>query len=347
MRQCGLVPSGAVLEAYCRRAFPRVKTSGDFVYVACVACGKPDKLWAKVRHIDRPWWYCFRCQATGDAARLVMLHRSCTRFDALVLLRDLDTEALIEHPSDCRPGHVPSHLLPRGGPGEAEERGAAMAPASALRRQSCMPESYRPIRTIVQGTALGLFERLARQYLCRRGVSLTQIVQYRIGYAEHGNYAGRVIIPVTRDGQDVYFVARAFLPLVGGKYLNPPRDVVGIGKRDVLFNLDRARLAPRVILTEGVFDAIAVGWHGIAILGKSLSETQLALLYPLRTTTIVDVMLDADARRERDRLVTSLQTLGFESRPMLVAGDDPAAGGGRGAVEVPSFVDMIRTRLDA
>ena len=70
-----------------------------------------------------------------------------------------------------------------------------------------LPEDYKPL-WIKRNTP---DYKNAIYYLKKRGISIFDIIRYRIGYAESGPYSGKIIIPsYDATGQLNYFVSRAF-----------------------------------------------------------------------------------------------------------------------------------------
>jgi hypothetical protein len=114
---------------------------------------------------------------------------------------------------------------------------------------------------------------VAQSYLYDRGLSEFQIKKYDIRYCYTGRYSGRVVVPCYYQESIVTFVARDITGYAHQKYLNPTANKQG----DFLFNYDGV-LGERVIVTEGVFDAMAIGDDAVASFGKSLSQRQLNLL---------------------------------------------------------------------
>ena len=114
---------------------------------------------------------------------------------------------------------------------------------------------------------------VAQSYLYDRGLSEFQIKKYDIRYCYTGRYSGRVVVPCYYQESIVTFVARDITNYAHQKYLNPTANKQG----DFLFNYDGV-LGERVIVTEGVFDAMAIGDDAVASFGKSLSQRQLNLL---------------------------------------------------------------------
>jgi len=140
------------------------------------------------------------------------------------------------------------------------------------------------------GTRTG---RCALRYWMKRGLSTGQLESYRVGYCASGRYEGRLIIPVYERGELVYFQARSF-GVMFPPYLNPPRGR-GRGKSEVVFNLDSASGTGTAVVTEGVFDAMAVGPSGVSLFGKFASGAQLGKLAE-RGLSEVYVMLDSEEK---------------------------------------------------
>ena len=72
--------------------------------------------------------------------------------------------------------------------------------------------------------------RNAIHYLSSRGVTIFDILKYRIGYCESGEYSGKIVIPsYDCDGQLNYFVSRAFYKADKFKHKNPKisKDIIG------------------------------------------------------------------------------------------------------------------------
>ena len=130
------------------------------------------------------------------------------------------------------------------------------------------------------------FGMQAYSYLTKvRKITPDKIAYYRLGYCSHGKYKDCVILPVFEQGNLVYFVARN---IFYKRYLNSP-----IPNRDILFNYNPN--AKRIILTEGIFDAIAVGYDGMALLGKFLKQGQKNLIAKAQPKEVY-VLLDDDAK---------------------------------------------------
>jgi len=171
--------------------------------------------------------------------------------------------------------------------------------------------------------------RRARSYLINRGMSAKLIKEYSLGVCYNGRNAGRVFIPVFMYGKLVYYQSRAMIDKKGiVKYLNPVKSDGMLGKSDVVAYLDEYVKGKTIIMTEGLFSAIgakeATGLRTIAILGKTLSDHQRALIAQAKPRAVV-VMLDPDTDRSvRQNAVNALRSWGIPSTSVdLPDGKDP------------------------
>ena len=131
--------------------------------------------------------------------------------------------------------------------------------------------------------------RNAIHYLQQRGVSMLDILKYRIGYCEQGEYSGKIIIPsYDESGQLNYFVSRAFYKADKQKHKNPKisKDIIGF---DLTINWSQP-----IILCEGAFDAIAIKRNAIPLFGKIIQPTLQKKIIEKRVRDIY-ICLDADA----------------------------------------------------
>jgi DNA primase len=148
-----------------------------------------------------------------------------------------------------------------------------------------LPEDYKPL-WLVKNTP---DYRNAIYYLKKRGVTIFDILKYRIGYSESGQYSGKIIIPsYDCNGLLNYFVSRAFYKDDTQKHKNPnvSKDIIGF---DMLINW-----AQPIILCEGSFDAIAIKRNAIPLFGKIIQPALQKKIIEKRVKDIY-ICLDADA----------------------------------------------------
>lgn len=130
-----------------------------------------------------------------------------------------------------------------------------------------------------------------------RGLSKATLDAFGVGYCARGTLRGTIAIAVRDEDGDVVAYAARRLKAADirehGKYKLPK----GFRRDLVLYNLDRARAAPReegLVLVEGFFAAMTLFGRGVpnavASMGASLSEAQADLLaeYADHVTVLFD-----------------------------------------------------------
>lgn len=129
----------------------------------------------------------------------------------------------------------------------------------------------------------------AIHYLTKRGITLSDIVKYNIGYCDSGDYAGRIIVPsYDENGELNYFVARSFYDNNKMKYKNPPTS------RNVIVFENQINWNEPIVLVEGVFDAFSVKRNVIPLLGKYLLQKLKDKIIESGVKEIT-IVLDSDA----------------------------------------------------
>jgi DNA primase len=203
-----------------------------------------------------------------------------------------------------------------------------------------LPHEYKPLWKIQKS-----YPYLhAVKYLKDRGLRTEDVLRYRIGYCETGNYAGRIIIPsYDKDNQLNYFIARTFYEN-GLKYTNPPvsKNVVGF---ENLISWNEP-----VILVEGFFDAISVRRNAIPLLGKTLPKKLERALVENKARQVV-VFLDNDARMDALNIQQKLSQYGIDVKIVFPDEYDAADLGFEGSWEYIDgaknieFKDLIGQKL--
>lgn len=165
--------------------------------------------------------------------------------------------------------------------------------------QSDTVSRFRPVPLPAEMCALS--SRLARhalQYLRGRGVTPEMIERHQIGYCPSGRYAGYLVFPVFQDGEQVYFTTRyAGSTKDAMKSNNPPKAEGVHSKATCLLGHDLAIKHKRVVIVEGPFDMMAFGGTAVALMGKAISDVQVALLTKMVSAGVREfvVALDQDA----------------------------------------------------
>lgn len=132
-------------------------------------------------------------------------------------------------------------------------------------------------------------KKRALAYLYSRDVTDLDILRWKIGFCDYGEYEGRIIIPsFNLKGQLNYFIARSYTD-DWMKYKNPR------ASKDLVFNDLNIDWDDDIVIVEGVFDAIRHK-NCIPILGSSLRENHKLFQKICRNKHEVYLALDEDAK---------------------------------------------------
>lgn len=146
----------------------------------------------------------------------------------------------------------------------------------------------------------------AMAYLAQRGVSLEDILRYKLGYCEDGEYKNRIIIPsFDVHGELNFCVGRSF-------YDDPRKYKHDELDKDIIFNEYMIDWSQPVILTEGPFDAIKAGTNAIPLQGNGIKTESLLFNRILFEGQRVYFALDSDAVRQQLKAINKFQRHGVE-----------------------------------
>ena len=194
-----------------------------------------------------------------------------------------------------------------------------------------LPEEYRPL-WIQKNTP---DYKNAIHYLKGRGISIFDILKYRIGYCESGEYSGKIIIPsYDCTGQLNYFVSRAFYKADTQKHKNPKisKDVIGF---DLLINWSQP-----IILCEGAFDAIAVKRNAIPLFGKIIQPALQKKIIEQRVRNIY-IWLDADALKNAISIAEKFMSEGLNVYFIQLKSEDASELGFKRINEIIENTDVL------
>ncbi|SNT72744.1 DNA primase [Paracoccus seriniphilus] len=320
-------------------------------------------------HCDdqKGFYYCFGCQAKGDALTFL---RNADGLEFMEAVKVLAAEA--------------GMAMPEPDP-RARERSDRRSQLFEVTEAAC-----RWFRLQLQTGAASE----ARDYLQRRGLDEETERQFDIGYAPDSRHAlgmalrekgfdesqiieaglvakpegggqvydrfrGRIIFPI-RDGQGrcIGFGGRAMDPNARAKYLNSPETPL-FDKGRNLYNLASARSAVSkgqpLIVAEGYMDVIALARAGfagaVAPLGTAITESQLQLMWRISPEPIIALDGDAAGQRAAQRLIDlalpmtgARQALRFVILPAGKDPDDLIKSSGAGAMR--ALLDGAKPLVD-
>lgn len=177
--------------------------------------------------------------------------------------------------------------------------------------------------------------RNAMCYLTSRGVTVFDILKYRIGYCESGEYSGKIIIPsYDCNGQLNYFVSRAFYTADKFKHKNPKisKDIIGF---DLTVNW-----AEPIVICEGAFDAIAVKRNAIPLFGKIIQPALQKKIIEKRVRDIY-ICLDADALRNALQIAERFMSEGINVYFVELQSEDASELGFHQIREILNETDVL------
>ena len=318
-------------------------------------------------------YYCFGCQASGDAFTFVMETEGVDFKGALELLADRYKIALELEDEDPR---------------AAEQR---------QRRERLLELLERTATFYARQLWESREAQRARDYLARRGLEEATLREFRVGYApsawdtvltatmragfkatelwdagllqanersgrKYDRFRSQIIFPLAdARGRVRGFAGRTLVSdgeRRGPKYVNSPESDL-FHKRSQLFAADLARAAAAkagsVVVAEGYTDVIAMHQVGVrnsvCIMGTSLTEEQVAEL--ARLAPVVQLALDSDSAGQEAMLRAARVAAGrrLELRVVpLPAGEDPAElvqreGGAAMEERIAQSVPFVRFRV--
>jgi DNA primase len=302
-------------------------------------------------------FYCFGCQAKGDAIGFVEQAEGLDFVDAVEMLADRYGVQLERENDDPR---------------AEQERHHKKRLRALLERAASFYSAY-----LFDSTEA----RAAREYLASRGLSEEILREFRVGYAPsawdrmlvgaqkggfrenelrdaglaqrnregriYDRFRGRIMFPLAdRRGQVLGFGARAMRDGQGPKYLNTSESTL-FHKGEQLFGLHLAygpaTKSGRIVVVEGYTDVLALHQAGIrdsvAIMGTALTPDQAKRLAAVAKKVVL--ALDAD-RSGQEAMLRAARTVG-DAELLVVEmpeGKDPAE------LIAAGEADSFRRRLD-
>ena len=189
-------------------------------------------------------------------------------------------------------------------------------------------------------------KRKALNYLYSRGFTDTDILAWKIGFCDFGEYQDRVIVPsFDVQGNLNFFIARSYTD-DWMKYKNPKVS------KDIIFNGLNVDWDSDIILVEGVFDAMKCR-NAIPLLGSTLRENSILFQKICERKPNVYLALDDDVKDKEFGIAKRLREYGINAMSIKIT---PYADIGEMPVEIVeerkqnaaivSDLDYLHYRLD-
>lgn len=134
--------------------------------------------------------------------------------------------------------------------------------------------------TQVSASSTNKWSQVAVEYLESRGITAEE---YPFYISPYGNWKGRLIIPIYREGKLIFYQGRDMGMGYKNKYKSAPTPA-----ENILYGFDQiynSREDTPLLVVEGFFDAFVVG--GVATLGNEFSPQQLKHLHKTNREKII------------------------------------------------------------
>ena len=149
-------------------------------------------------------------------------------------------------------------------------------------------------------------------YLNKRNIDLNIIKKFNIGYANSGDYRGRIIFPSYDEDNEInYYLGRSYDKYSKLKYKNPE-----VSKMEIIFNEGKINWDSNIYLVEGVFDHMALP-NSIPMLGKVLNDVLFKKLIDKAESKVI-IVLDYDAKKDAIKLYKRLNSARLRNRVLIV-----------------------------
>ena len=156
-------------------------------------------------------------------------------------------------------------------------------------------------------------KKKALEYLYSRGFTDRDILIWKIGFCDYGEYQYRVIIPSFNDAGNVnFFVARSYTD-DWMKYKNPQVS------KDIIFNDLNINWHANIVLVEGVFDAMKCK-NAIPLLGSTLRENSRLFQKICMHKPDVYLALDEDVKVKEFGIAKKLREYGIKVMSIDISG---------------------------
>ena len=163
-----------------------------------------------------------------------------------------------------------------------------------------LPENFQTLtgkKTKIKARAL--------KYLYSRGFTDKDILIWKIGFCNYGEYQDRIIIPSFDDEGNVnFFVGRSYTN-DWMKYKNPQVS------KNIIFNDLNINWNDDVVLVEGVFDAMKCK-NAIPLLGSTIREESKLFQKICKKKPTVYIALDEDAKEKQFGISKKLRDYGIK-----------------------------------
>jgi len=186
---------------------------------------------------------------------------------------------------------------------ELEEKSLSRPIVQEKKYDNCvLPEQFKTLSR----EHTGPYYSAAMSYLSERGIRRDDILKWKLGYCESGEYKYRIIIPSFDEyGHLNFFTGRSF-------YGNPLRYHTGNLCKDIIWNDYLVDWNKSIVITEGPFDAFKVNDNVIALQGSILNISSKLFSKIVFSGVDVYFAMDKDAFSKQLKIIETLFSYGVD-----------------------------------
>ncbi|MEG1849295.1 MAG: DNA primase, partial [Oscillospiraceae bacterium] len=275
-------------------------------------------------------FYCFGCGAGGDVVTFVRKSENLEYLEALRFLAQKAGMTLPEDAENDEAGRMRLRILECNRESARFFHAALISPAGEpglayLRRRQL---SDTTIRRFGLGWAPDSWGSL-HEHLLKKGFTEAEMLAAAVTRGgtrgSYDSFRGRVIFPIIDLRGAVIGFGGRILGDGQPKYLNSPDTMVFKKSRNLFaLNVAKATKEPRLLLTEGYMDAIAVHQAGfdnaVATLGTALTQEQARLMAQYTGEVVIAYDSDGAGQKATVRANELLAQTGIKVRVLSMTG---------------------------
>lgn len=245
------------------------------INVKCPFCGSADKSEHLGINLSNGFWGCWRSEAhRGSNLAYLLQHLLSVTYREAERLSGKDAISYDPASLDAVAGGMLQ---------DTDTKGTDVS----NNRSILLPQEFRPLHDAKMASERFLY------YLSGRGFPIKYLENmsrhYKIKYAISGDYANRIILPVSMYGVTVSFTARSIKPNNNLRYLSASNEDSFLSIKSTIYNFDAALSGgDTLFVVEGPFDALKVDWfardykcHAVALFNMSMESAQYAMMLDL------------------------------------------------------------------
>jgi len=258
-----------------------IQKAGTHFHTRCPLCGDSKKSARKKRfHLDwhngNPGYHCFNCDESGPFLKLYAIVKGISEQEAKKELFKYDSNrikrSLARRKSNEEPIKIKSNKF-------------------NYILNDCISEDKA-----TESVLSDYWMDILRTFREERQIPKEQ----KLYYCFYGRYRNRIIVPVFKGDDIIYFQGRRIPGSpIEPKYLNPTTE-----KQIIIHNEEHFDRDKYIIVTEGLIDAFMVGDQGTSCLGKEISEPFLKALFSLTDKGVIIALdNDKDGKKSLDKFM--------------------------------------------